>query len=173
MKKRVLLVGLILALVLTVAIPVSIVWSAGTDTVECTVTAELISLSVSSGVVNYGVLGTNDTQNTQSLDPIGTQIITNDGTVNEDFSIMCGDAIGGTKNWTLGATNGLDQFYHMFSTNNDFGTNYLTGSYQTFVTDIAPTGHQDLDLLIGMPTSVTDSSQKTISVSIQASAHTP
>ena len=66
MKKRIL--ALIVVLALVGALVPAIVFAADEDTVECTVTAVLVSVSVSDGDVAYGTLALGATKNTAVYD---------------------------------------------------------------------------------------------------------
>ena len=186
MKKRLLALVAVLALV-GVLVP-AIVFAADEGTVECTVTAVLVSVSVSDGDVAYGTLALSGTRNTAeyhaSNNPYGcvspqTQTITNTGTVAEDFNIKTSNALGGT-NWTVASSIGnLDEFTHAY---NISATQY-TGSVpitftnwsaaDTYVNDVAtsvPVADpvRYLELKIGMPASATDYTEHTITVTVQA-----
>ena len=142
--------------------------------VSATVTAELITISVASGSVTYGILPTDTNEDTVSLSQ--TQVVTNDSNVAVDLEVKSSDAAGGTP-WNLAATNeALDEFTHefapdgstwaMFDVNNDIYTS-LAGNIA------ASTGTQDLDLKIKTPSSVSDNTQKTIIVTVLATKYTP
>lgn len=143
--------------------------AAPTADVAATVTPQLIAVSVGDGSVDYGTLATNVTKST--LDLSDTQVVTNTGNVNVDLAVKSSDAIGGNA-WNLALTNASqDEFTHEFSSN-DGGAwasfNVVNATYTSLVTNVAVT--QNLDLRIKTPTSVTDSAQKTITVTVLASA---
>ena len=143
------------------------VWSAGTDQVACTVTAQKISVSVSDGSVAYGTIALGSSQDTTASGVNDSQTATNDGNVAEDFNIEGVDTTG----WTLAAATGSDQYVHEFST--DSGSNWtaLTTSYQTLATNIASSSTQTFDLRVWVPSSTTHYDEQNPNVTIQASAH--
>lgn len=186
MKRRIL--ALLVALALVALVVPAAVFAADTGTVSCTVSAVLVSLSITDGSVAYGTLALNTIKNTAKYDATNntngmatpqTQTITNTGTVNENFRIKTSNAAG-TTNWTLGSTAGSDIFTHAY---NQQGTAIYNGvgaitftkwtAVDTYVaagTTTAPTGHNYLELEIGMPTSVTDAGSHTITVTVMAEA---
>ena len=185
MKKRIL--ALIVVLALVGALVPAIVFAADEDTVECTVTAVLVSVSVSDGDVAYGTLALGATKNTavydasdnpDGSDPAQTQTITNTGTVAEDFNIKTSNADGGT-NWTVASSTGLlDEFTHAYNVDATEYTGSGTIPFTTWsaadtyvndvATDVAVDGVRYLELEIGMPTSATDHTQHTITVTVLA-----
>lgn len=153
---------------------------AGTGTVAATVTPQLIAVSVSDGNVSYGVLnysasaGSPTTEDTVTLGE--TQVITNDGNVNQNFAVKSSDAIKstGTIDWdlVLAVDIDTDDYCHQYST--DAGTSWTdfpinNGYTADIITGIAPAGTDDLDLQILMPTGSTDiDDTKTITVTVLA-----
>lgn len=133
-------------------------------------TAPIISVSVSDGIVTYGVLGVGGTKTT--IDLSNTQIAKNEGDVAEDFTIKTSNAIGGVG-WTLAAVPGTDEFVHEFSINAGVGWTQFTAadSYQPFVSNVGVSSNQSFDLRIIAPTSASDGVLKTISVTILATQH--
>lgn len=169
MRKRIILTGLVLAVLLIVAIPVSNAWSASEGTVSCTVTPQFVSITVSDGSVDYGTMAPGAWKDTTSDHLNDPQTVTNNGNMSVDLTIKSSDATGGTTNWTLATSPGANQFQHCFTTVFQSWPN-LTHSYQTLAENIASGGTQVFHLKIHMPTSVTDASQKTITVTVQATA---
>lgn len=187
MKKRILTLVAVLALM--AALVPATVSAADTGTVTCTVSAVLVSVTVSPGSVSYGQLALGATKNTAKYDATNnihgmvtpqTQYIENTGTVNENFKIKTSNAAG-TTNWTLHATTpGADTFTHAYNMQgtapyNGVGAIIFTkwAAVDTYVaagTTTAPTGHNYLELEIGMPTSVTDAGSHTITVTVMAEA---
>ncbi|KKO02706.1 hypothetical protein LCGC14_0101550 [marine sediment metagenome] len=144
------------------------VQGATTDDVSATVTAQLVSVSVSDGIVEYGILALNTTEDTVTL--VDTQTATNDGNVAADLSIRSSDAVGGTT-WELAVSAGSDAFIHEFSI--DAGVSWAAFNvdnvtYSTLVNNVAASGNQTFDLKIGTPTASTDNVEKTITVTVQA-----
>lgn len=139
-----------------------------TDDVTATVTAKLISVSVSSGTVAYGILDLNTTTTTVALGQ--TQTATNDSNVAVDLGIRSSDATSSSTNWNLAAAAGDNAFTHEFSTD---GSSYAAfdvnnSTYSTLVSGVAASGSQTFDLRIGTPTTSSDSLEHTITVTVQA-----
>jgi hypothetical protein len=183
MKKRVLALLGVVALV-GLLLP-AVVFSAE-GTVTCTVSAVLVSLTVSPGSVDYGALPLQATRNTALLNqwsnPLGmeipqTQTITNTGTVQEDFRIKTSNAVG-AANWTLHPTTlGADTFMHAWKWDNTpyTGLDVITftqwtaaNTYVVSGFDVPPGEQRYLELQIGMPTSVTDYGAHNITVTVEA-----
>jgi hypothetical protein len=170
LKKKFIIIALVLALMLTAVVPLSVVWSAETGDVSCTVTAQFVSLSVSDGNVNYGSLALDTIKDTTNSGVNHPQIATNNGNLPVNLYIKSSNAIGGTTPWTIGTSKGANQFTHSCTTNgNDWLS--LSNAYISLASGIAPNGTQTFHLRIGMPTSVSDGSQKTITVTVQAVAN--
>jgi hypothetical protein len=185
MKKRILALVAVLALV-GALVPATI-FADATGTVTCTVSAALVSLTVSPGTVAYGPLALNTTQNTAQYNAINnpsgmatpqTQTITNTGNVAVNCWVKTSNAIGGT-NWTLGNTAGADIFTHAWHmvealyTGAGNITFYKWAAVDTYVgagSTIGPMLDNHLELQIGMPTSVTDAGTHTITITVMAGA---
>jgi hypothetical protein len=167
MKKRILAIIAIVAL-MGVLLPATI--SADTTgTVTCTVTAVLVSVTVTPGSVAYGTLALG--ANTTTLALAATQTAINSGTVAENFTIKSSNATraGGT-NWTLVTTTpGSNEFKHEFSTNSGGVWTAMTTSYTTLKTNVAVSSNQTFDLRITMPSSTSDYLEHTITVTVMAS----
>jgi hypothetical protein len=167
MKKRIL--ALIVVLALVGALVPAILFAAE-DTVTCTVSAYLVSVTVSDGDVAYGALEVGTSKSTLVAGLNDQQTATNDGTVTEDFSIKSSDATrGGGTNWTLvTGTPGFNEFKHEFSTDSSFPGTALTNSYTSLATSVATSGSEDFDLQITMPGSTDDYLEHTITVTVLA-----
>jgi len=144
-----------------------------TASVSATVTSELITISVADGSVAYGILPVNTSKDTIG-GPVQTQVVTNDGNVNVNLGVKSSDAVGGT-NWNLAATNAaLDEFTHEFAPDGSTWAafNMDNATYATLgAGNIAANGGtQNLDLRIKTPASVTDNTEKTITVTVLATA---
>jgi len=168
MKSKILALVGVVALV-SLLLP-TVVFSAE-DTVTCTVSAFLVSVTVTDGSVAYGALEVGTSNNTIALGQ--TQTVTNTGTVDEDFSISSSNAIGASQNWTLGASAGANVFTHSASI--DSGSTWpitmtVAGAYYTLKNGVTNGGNQTFDLQIGMPTSTTDYLEHTITVTVLAEA---
>lgn len=170
MKRRILALLVALALVALV-VPAAVF--AAEDTVSCTVTATVVSVTVTDGDVAYGTLGLGATNNTIGTD---TQTVTNNGTVTEDFSIKSSDATrGGGTTWELVETPpGSDEFKHEFSTNSggDWTAMSDTNGFTAMASGVAPEGTESLDLQITMPGTTDDYLEHSITVTVMAVEHT-
>lgn len=144
------------------------VLASNSATVAATVSAQNISLTVSTGTVSYGTLTLGGSVGTN---PASTQTITNNGNVAEDFVISGAN----TADWALGATAGSETYVHKFciTTCGTPPTNYtaLTTGNQSLASNIAANGTQNFDLYITVPTVTTHYTQETANVTITASAH--
>jgi hypothetical protein len=165
MIKRILTISMAVALILVLALPMAV---GAANTVTCTVTGELVSVAVTDGSVAYGTLALGASADTLAGDH---QTATNNGTINEDFDIKSSNAIGAVS-WTLADTAGSNQYFHDFSV--DPGPPrawiHMANTDQELASDVAPAGSQVFDLRIGMPTSTSDYTQHTITVTITATA---
>jgi len=166
--------SLIISVIILVLVGAAVgvrVQGADTANVSATVTAELITISVADGSITYGILPVNTNEDTVFL--TDTQVVTNDGNVEADLAVKSSDAVGGTD-WNLAATNAsLDEFTHEFSSNG--GSNWTVFNvdnvtYTSLTTNVAVNGTQNLDLRIKTPASVTDNTEKTITVTVLATA---
>lgn len=187
MKRRILALVGVVALV-GLLLPAAI-FAAVEDTVQCTVTATLVAVTVEDGSVAYGALALGATKNTALYDDpdnlngmaiAQTQTIYNTGTVAEDFSIRTEDALG-SIHWLLHATTpGTDQFTHAYNVADAAYTGSGTITFAKWAasnvgvnvaTDVAVDGVKYLELEIGMPTSVADAETHTIMVTVLATQH--
>ena len=133
----------------------------------------VISISVSDGVVSYGIMGQNSMSSTISGDLNDTQTATNDGDLTENFNIK-GQNSG---NWTISSSNGSDIYVHSFCTSGsgspdpcDSGATWtpLTTNYQTLATGVVSDGTQKFDLRITTPNPSTVFTQQSVDITIQA-----
>jgi hypothetical protein len=147
----------------------SIVYSATTATVTATVTVQNISVSVADGIVSYGTLSTSDTQDTTSSGLNDSQTATNNGNIDEDFSIKGQDS----SNWTLATSIGSEQYAHKFCTSSCDSSpvwTALTTTNQSLATSVATSGTQEFDLQILTPSSTANYTQQSVDVVVTASA---
>ncbi|NMC09345.1 hypothetical protein GYA44_03455 [Candidatus Microgenomates bacterium] len=145
------------------------VFAADSGQVTATVTVQNISLTVSDGTISYGTLPINSSKATVNLAPADTQTITNNGNVNEKFSVRGTDS----ASWTLSSSAGVDQYVHKFcasscSTPPTGYTALSSGSYTTLSASVAPSGTASLDLEITTPTSSTVFTSQSVNVTVQA-----
>ena len=143
-------------------------------TVSATVTAQNVSISVTSGTVAYGIMAANTHRSTIAADLNQTQTVTNTGNVDIDININSADS----TDWTLAATTGADQYTHMFC-HTSCGTpptNFTAlpagPSYATFQEDVTSvtSNTRNLDLRLSTPTSTTEFGEQSMTVTLQASA---
>ena len=130
--------------------------------------ATVVSVTITTdGTISYGTLSSGATTSTISLSD--TQTAQNDGNVTEDFNIKTSAPSG----WSLGASSNTDTFVHEFSTNSGgVWTKFTTeDSYQTLVTNMIADEIQSFDLRFTAPNPATSSTEKTITVTIQAVEH--
>jgi len=133
-------------------------------------TAAVVSVSVSDGVVTYGIIAAGASKTT--IDLADTQTLTNDGNITETFNIKGQNT---ACPWTLAATAGTDQYVHQFCKATDVScssppTNYtaLTTVYQTFYTGVAAAGTRQLDLRVTTPATTSCFTSQSVDVTIQA-----
>ena len=170
-SRKIVGVALVLALALGALIPAA-VFAVETGEVSCTVSGKLISATITSdGTVAYGILGVSATQDTVTL--TDTQTAKNNGTVAEDLKIKSSSAIGGTQ-WTLGSSQGANIFTHKASIDGSTWNIPMTEAdvYVALKGNVLVDGTQTFDLQIGMPSTITDYSAKTITVTVGASEYT-
>ena len=144
------------------------------NTVSATVQVKTISVAVTDGEVSYGVLAASATQDTLVTGVNDPQTATNDGNVNEDFTISGADTTGCV--WALDTTQDADQYYHKFSVNAGSSWTPLTTTLGTpdeiaLASDIAPVSDEVFDLKIGVPSSSTCSTTATSVITVTASEH--
>lgn len=129
-------------------------------------TTKYVSVTLTSdGAIAYGMVSSSKS----TLDLSDTQTAKNDGTATENFTIKTSNATGGTP-WTVGENPGTNIYVHEFSTNGGGAwTKFAAAdSYQSLVSGVAPDGTQNIDFRVTIPSSVSDSQQKTITVTILA-----
>lgn len=146
---------------------------ATTADVTSTVTAQLISVSVSDGSVSYGTLGIGTTRDTTASEANDTQSATNNGNVEVDLGIRSGDATSAGTEWNLAASADTDEFTHRFSTNSGgswTAFDVVNANYSTLANNIATSTSQTFDLEIGTPDVSTDSVEHSVIVTVQATA---
>jgi signal recognition particle receptor subunit beta len=163
MKQRIL--TLVVALALVALVVPAVVSAAEEDTVTCTVTAVLLSVTVSDGDVAYGIVALGSSNRASTLGD--TQTVTNNGTVVEAFYIKSSNAIrdGGTT-WHLG-TPGHNEFRHRWDTGISTWISMID-SYLLMASNVEPGNSVTLDLQIDMPSSTDDYLEHSITVTVLA-----
>lgn len=125
-----------------------------------------IAISVSDGSVAYGTLTAGASQDTVTLSQ--TQVVTNDGNVNEDFLIRGQNST--PNGWVLATSAGNEQYRHEFSTSPTFPGTPLTTLNQSLSAGVASAGTVDLDLKITTPTITAATAQQSVDVTVVATA---
>lgn len=143
--------------------------AADTGSVSATVTASVVAVTVTSGVVAYGTVAT--TQDTTSGGVNDTKTITNTGSVNEDFEIKGQNSTG--QVWTLGGSGGDAIYAHKTCIATCDATpswTALTSGYLDLDTVKTPSSTTALDLQVTVPTSNAGTGVATLPVDILATA---
>jgi hypothetical protein len=144
-------------------------YASTTATVAATVTVQNISVSVTDGTIDYGVLAVNSSAGTNGSD---TQAAQNDGNVAEDFNIKGQNS----ANWTLDTANSTtDHYIHRFCASSCASppTSYtaLTTNYQSLASNVSASGSQNVDLYITTPQTSSVFTQQSVDVTVQAVIH--
>ena len=132
--------------------------------------AAVYSVSITSnGVIEYGFVDLSTASST-----VGngyTQTAQNDGNTTEKLNVKSSDAAGGTS-WTLAATIGTNQYKHEFSTTTGSVWNVMPDSstYVTAAPSVAVSGTVNFDFRLTVPSASTDYQQKSITITVQATA---
>lgn len=141
-----------------------------TDTVEATVKAQNISVTVDNTNIDFGTIGVGSSANTTGA-ANETSIATNDGNIIEKLNIKA--AIAGTD-WT-GGTTADDEVYTMgfcvaadCDASPSWSTVGFVSSYETLVASIGIGSTQPFDLQIGTPTITAHYTTQTITITVQA-----
>lgn len=124
--------------------------------------AAVISVSVSDGIINYGILAHSASSSTLSND---TQTLTNDGDGAENFNIKGQNT---SCPWTLAGSIGTDQYHLERSTTTGATWGDITTSYTTIQYNIAASGTAALDLRLTMPTDTNCTSTQNADIVVQA-----
>ena len=152
------------------------------ETVTATVTPQIISVSVTSGSVDYGVLATSDTNNTfDGVATADTQTVENTGNDSINIALRSSDAAktgaAGATDWALEGTAGPEVFVHYYDldVNGSFTAFPFDGTFANTITaDLATLATNGstatLDLKIDMPTSSADVTLHSIGVTVIATA---
>jgi hypothetical protein len=145
--------------------------ASSTSSVAATVTAQNISISVSSGSVAYGSVALGGSASTTATGLNNTQNASNTGNISENFNIQGQN----TTNWTLAGSAGSEQYAHKFcnagtSTCNTSPTwNALTTSYTALSTSSVAVGTtRPFDLQILVPSATSYFTQQNPNVTVQA-----
>ncbi|MDO8524596.1 MAG: hypothetical protein Q7R99_03135 [bacterium] len=141
-----------------------------TNSIGATVTPQSISIVVTSnGVVPYGTVSLSGSQTSMGVS--ATQSAVNNGNITEKFNIKTSNATSSGGTWTVNSATGTEDIYtHDFSTTTGSIWMRWTGpdTYAAATGSIPVNATTTIDLRIGVPSSVSEYSAKTISVTIQA-----
>ena len=139
------------------------------DSVNLNVIPAVVSVSISDGIVNYGITAINSNKDTTASGIDDSQTATNNGNATENFNIKGQNS----DNWTLAETAGEEIYTHKFCTSNCDSSpvwTALTTSYQTLAIGVNVDGTQSFDLQIGTPTTTSNYTQQNVDVTVQAVA---
>lgn len=139
--------------------------TADDETVNATVTAKVISLTVNTNSLAYGALGLGTSDNVPS--PTNVEV-DNSGTVTEDFKIK---GLASTPTgWTLTSSGPGDNTYrHRFDTTSGGSFNgALTTSNQALINDVGTGGDIQVFFKLDMPTTTSSFSEQTLPIVITA-----
>lgn len=154
MKKKLLVLGVVVALLAAATVPA---FADDQQAVTCTVTARLISISVTPPGVDYGVMDFETNKSSAEAPVSVTFTATNMGTVAEDFWAKGADAkINDTPAWTIvNNTIGTNQYMHSVTgVTPAIAELKLLTTEQTWAagaSGIAPAGTQTFTTKIYMP----------------------
>lgn len=127
---------------------------------------DFVSVTVTSdGMVEYGAVASSRS----TLDLGDTQSVQNDGTLTANLNIKTSNAIGGIP-WVVGLAPGSDVYMHEYSANGGGAWTLFSSAdtYQTLTIGLAPGNSQNFDLRLTVPTTTSDTIQKSLSITIQA-----
>jgi len=142
-------------------------YGAWSSTWSFTVTAtSTYSVTVSDGVITYGILDVGTSTSTLASGLNDTQIVTNNGGATENLNIK-----GSTSTcWTLATSIGYNQYVHEFSTSSGSTWAPLTTSYQLLATSVPANATSTLDLRITAPNDTNCFDAQSVNVTVQAVA---
>jgi len=137
---------------------------------------DIISITIENNSFDYGTLPLSPNPanpvKKSTVDLGKTPVIENTGNVAVDLAVKSGDAEGDTTPWNLIAADSIfsNNYCHQYSTDStswyDFPTD--NGYSETVVTGLSVNDTAVLDLQILMPTYSTDTTEKSITVTIMA-----
>ena len=150
--------------------------------VTATVTPQIVSITVTDGTVDYGVLDTSETANTITLTQ--SQTITNGSNVSANVSLRSSDAyvVPDTTDWALAGATGSNAYIHSYDIDAPVtpvwtalpfdGTfnNTYTGSVVTLTESAGGDPSATLDLKIDMPTTISNTAAHSVNVTALATA---
>ena len=137
---------------------------AETGTVSATVMVQNISVSVTDGSIDYGILAAGGSTTTIALGE--SQTVANNGNVSEGLNIKGQN----TASWTLSTSTGSNQYSHYFLDEDEVSWVPLTTDYQTLTPDIPLGESGPVDFKIEVPISSSDYTAQNVDIVIQAIA---
>ncbi len=156
------------------------------EIVTATVTPQTISVSVTDGTVDYGILDISNTNNTfDGAATADTQTITNTSNVSANMALRSSDAakdgVPGVTDWALAAAISTDVFVHSYDIDATSPTwtafpfdgtfdNTYTGTVVTLDASGGANDDATLDLKIDMPNSISDTTIHSITVTVLVTA---
>jgi hypothetical protein len=169
MKKAFVLGVIVVAFAAMSAATIS--WAADSGNVNATVTVQNISVGLTDTAVAYGTMAVDTIKTTTTTGD--TLQAYNNGNVTEDLSAM--GSVTSPASWTLAGTAAANTYVHEICTSScdtDY-TNYSamsSGSYLDIDSSVVANATTTFDLLINTPTSVSDYTQQSMTVTILATA---
>lgn len=142
--------------------------AANEATVGATVTFQEIAVTVSSGSVSYGTLGSSGTQTTYALGQ--SQVATNSGNVNSIITIKGTSTVA----WALAADTAANAYSHKFCTSScALITSYtaLGYGYASLAGSVASSGTAVFNLGIAMPSTSSSYTQQSPNVYLLIAAN--
>ena len=161
MRELALLFAIVFALTTALVLPTT----ADEETVNAKVTPKVIAVTVSANLLEYSSVGVGTTDSVP--DPTNV-LVTNSGTVVEDFKIRGASSSPG--GWTLtSSATGADTYKHKFdlSSSGSFSGS-LTTANQGLIDDVAASGDVQVFFKLDMPTSTTSLVEQTLPIVITA-----
>ena len=158
----------------------NIAFASGTQAVTATVKLQNISVTVSDGSINYGVLALSTSQDTLATTSHlnDQQTAVNAGNIAEDLTIVGKDATtasstcthgGSPALWNLSSTStSADHYLHYFSTSTGTTWNNLSLAYTTLKSNLAASSTQTFDLKLTTPTASTCYDPQSVDVTVSA-----
>ena len=132
-------------------------------------TTDVLSITITDGVVNYGMVPLNSSNSTLPTQLDDVQTVTSNNNTNVDLYIKGDDS----TNWELATTPGVNFFVHEFcnATDNNCAsppTNYtpLTKSYQLLKSNISSYGSVDFHLRLTTPTETSYETEQETTVTV-------
>ena len=153
--------------------------------VDVTVTPQIVSVTVANGSVDYGVVAANSWNDTIDGTASGQQVITSASNVSTDIALRSSDAAkagsSGVTDWDLVAAAAPDDFVHSYEINTAGASSAswtafpFDGTFDNIKTASLVTLSNNgntatLDLRIDMPTTISDTTDHSIDVTVVATA---